>query len=206
VSLDVLTSSEQWTGVRQTLAQITACHEEFDRFFANVFNQLDELAEELTQRQQQWAAEREKSEADWQRRADELEAARAAWMAERDAARKEWEREKASLVEMLEAERSRAAELSDLLLAKERQFAEERAAWNEELQRLRRLTEAPASLAPAPAPVAAATQAAAPREQAARPRRAAPQEAVDPVLGSVLAQFEAIEREVARGRTEGVGQ
>jgi chromosome segregation ATPase len=106
------------------------------------------------------------------------------------------EQERKGLEAELEAVRGRAAELADALAGQKRQLAQQQASWAEEFKRIRlllevmggRLSEGIHAINPArPEParkVAPATTAA----------------AGDPVLESVMAQFEILQKDVARRR------
>lgn len=116
--------------------------------------------------------------------------------AELERARLEWE---------LESVRNRAAELAEQLTQEKRRVADERAEWTGQLKQLRRTIERQAQLAAenqslVGAGVALATGAAAKPANgatcgahlAARP---------DPVLESVMSQFEMLQKDLARRRT-----
>lgn len=111
------------------------------------------------------------------------------------------EQERVVLETELEAVRSRAAEMSETLSQQGRQMAEERAQWSEELKRMRRLLEElakrPAAAPAAEEPVAAST----PNEGRTSGGKAAPAGSNgDPVLSSVMAQFEMLQKDLTRRR------
>ena len=95
----------------------------------------------------------------------------------------EAELERRSLESELDILRRRAAELADELGAQKRQSAQERTTWNGELKQWRLLFEKQAA-------VLAASHSQSPAIAAKRTARGAGQ--ADPVLGSVLAQFEGL--------------
>ncbi len=107
------------------------------------------------------------------------------------------EQERAVLERELEAVRSRAAELSEMLAGHQRQMAEERSQWSDELKRMRRLLEVMSQRQSAQQTAAEYRLA---EPVAAAPAAAAPAASGDPVLGSVLAQFEILQRDLARRR------
>ncbi len=114
---------------------------------------------------------------------DQLMAAASNEQAQRDALH-EAELERRSLESELDILRRRAAELGEELAAQKRQSAQERSTWNNELKQWRLLFEKQAA-------VLAASHSQSPGGLAAkRPLRPATQS--DPVLGSVLAQFEGL--------------
>jgi chromosome segregation ATPase len=115
--------------------------------------------------------------------------------------RAEWQQERAILETELEAVRNRVAELAEALADEKRAGAEERTRWSDELKRMRRLLErspgpppdADAAAAPgAPVPVSP--------EPSAEPCAAKTAAVGDPVLDSVAAQFEMLQKDAAKRR------
>ena len=107
--------------------------------------------------------------------------------------RLDWARQRAALETELDAVRNRAAELSDALEDERQRASGDRKDWAGEMRQMRQLlqtlSERPAVTAPAAAaPAPAAEQ---PVEQ---------QDAQDPVLDSVMAQFEILQKDLARRR------
>lgn len=104
--------------------------------------------------------------------------------------------ERDELENELDTVRARAAELSDTLAQIKRESVEERAEWSAELKQMRRVLERQAELLTAAPRPAAASRAAAPRsgENGAK-------KVHDPVLGSVMAQFDKIRQERAELRS-----
>jgi chromosome segregation ATPase len=107
----------------------------------------------------------------------------------------------------LDSVRSRAAEVSDQLDQMKRESIEERAEWSAELKQMRRvlerqsdlLTTGPTPRAAAVAPVTAVTAVAATANAFST---AAPAVDTDPVLGTVMAQFDQIRKERAERRVK----
>lgn len=66
-----------WDAVQEALGEIRACHGDFESFFGEVFDQLDGLASELTQRGKQWLTQRQEAQNELARRAEEIEEQRA---------------------------------------------------------------------------------------------------------------------------------
>lgn len=97
----------------------------------------------------------------------------------------------------LEAVRNRAAELSEEISRERRQMSEERSEWTTELKRMRRLLEtfAQRQIELAEAGVGGQTQASAAADQS-QPFETAK----DPVLDSVMAQFEMLQKDLAKRR------
>jgi chromosome segregation ATPase len=117
--------------------------------------------------------------------------------------RAEWQQERAVLETELEAVRNRVAELSETLADEKRSVAEERANWSGELKRMRRLLERQ----PGPQVESAAVPMSAPPQSATGVPPAEPSPAAasggDPVLNSVAAQFEMLQKDLARRRKAG---
>lgn len=126
----------------------------------------------------------------------EAAAARAATAGDQDAALtkllEESRQEQAVLETELDAVRTRAAELAEALAEQKRQAEEQQAQWVDELRRQRSLLERlTRALAESPAPRSAAPA----PDGASREVQAA-----DTALESVMAQFEMLQRDVARRR------
>jgi DNA repair exonuclease SbcCD ATPase subunit len=115
------------------------------------------------------------------------------------------EQERAMLERELEIVRTRAAELSEAQAQQGRQMSEERERWSEDLKRMRRVLETVAERQLAQsAPETRAAKAAVPLPAAAEkptPR----QDRGDPVLDSVITQFEMLQRDLARRRKAAAG-
>lgn len=207
-SVEVSTQSADG-GVLESLAEFRAGQEEFDRFFRDVFAEFDAILSEFTRSKERWQQQRRQIETDLARQAMELEQQRAELHAQRDQLEREGghgdektldqlrqarsERDTAvherELLETeLEAVRARAAELAEALEKQRIQAAEQQSQWIAELRQQRallttltaRLTEQ--KLAAARAPAASETDG-------------------DLALDSVVAQFEMLQKDVARRRT-----
>jgi len=217
-------------GVRQSLAQICASCDEFDRFFSGVFDGLEDLAGELLRRQREWVCERNESKNEMGREKRELAEVRLQIERQRYQIQSEQataeqhsadeklgeelrrvQKQRDELVheqQLLEAEldtvRNRAAEMAEQLTEQQNQLAAERAQWTEELKRMRHVIETlvrqqverAASQPTAPAAVR-------PHDTSRGPQD--PPGAADPVLGSVVAQFEMLQKEVAGRRKRVAG-
>jgi len=105
----------------------------------------------------------------------------------------------------LEMVRNRAAEMSEMLAGQQQQMAEERAQWAQEFKRMRRLLETFSSRQPEPEAQAESK----PNKNAVDAREeaewelepaGAPAARGDPVLGSVMAQFEMLQKDIVRRR------
>jgi hypothetical protein len=95
----------------------------------------------------------------------------------------------------LELVRGHAAELQETVAEQKREMSEQRQAMGEQLQQLRFLLEQQA-VAPASVQPEAAPQVPAPTP----PARESKQEAADPVVSSVMAQFAKLQQDVAQRR------
>jgi len=114
------------------------------------------------------------------------------------------EQERRLLESELEAVRNRAVEMAEMLDDQKRQAAEQQNQWTDELKRMRRLMEdmsartvqnaAAAPVAPQPVQQQPVPQ------QPVAPQSPAPQPQADPALDSVMAQFEMLQRDLARRR------
>lgn len=115
------------------------------------------------------------------------------------------EQERATLERELEIVRCRAAELSETLAQQGRQMGEERERWSDELKRMRRLLETMAQrelsepAAGPRAPIAAVTMPAGVQKASAGETHG------DPVLDSVITQFEMLQKDLARRRKVAAG-
>lgn len=229
--------------LRDSLARVSAGHQEFQSFFSKVFDELDTLWTDSAQRQERWDAQRQASEADLRERTERLEQERAELNTQWERAREQAEANRAELAELAEARReiharretieqdaseagpdpefqgrfdqvvgerqelaeeraaletelelvrNQTAELAETIAAERKQSAEERSEGSAELKRMRRLLELIADRS---------TAAPASPQAAARPSGdAAGEPPADPVLDSVMAQFEVLQKDLARRR------
>ena len=109
------------------------------------------------------------------------------------------EKERTALEVELETVRVRAADLAESLAEQKKQMAEERAQWTNELRQMRRLLEKQADSAGHVSEVNHAV----PAEP--RAREHPPSRSSDPVLGSVMAQFESLQKDIAKRRAKSGG-
>lgn len=173
---------------------------------------LAELTDKLLQSQRELV----QAQGEIQRQRDALESARTtapSGNAAEDAASgtlreqlQHLEQERASLTQertLLEAEldsvRSRAAELAESLSQHQRQMAEDRAQWAEELKSLRRVVERLAQQTPERETVSVASTATV-SPAACTPRPEASGSGADPVLDSVMAQFAMLQKDLSQRR------
>ena len=123
----------------------------------------------------------------------------------------QFDQERRLLESELEAVRNRAVEMAEMLDQQKRQATEQQAQWADELKRMRRLMEemsgrmATAQPAPAVERPMPMQQPAAPQQPVTsqQPVAVAEPSDEDPVLDSVMAQFEMLQRDLARRRAAG---
>jgi SMC interacting uncharacterized protein involved in chromosome segregation len=219
-----------WTPVRDTLAALRAGHESLDLFVGQLFSGLESMRERLEQHdrkikeeRRQLAEERQKlaaERAQWQ--GQKQRTASDSPSGQRVA---EAEQERVALEEELETVRQRCEELAGTVAEQKRQIAEERAEWTAEFRQLRKILDKQSQLlaqrmdqhAQAPlAVVPAATTHAAPNgangangsngsngaNGANGANVAAARGGIDPVLGSVMNQFQLLQKDAARRRAQ----
>lgn len=207
-----------WKGVRDSLAQLAESHDQVAHFLRSLFQQLEELWGQMLRQERTWQAERERARKELESRAAELQRQQTALEAERGRLQAEMARaleeqqgrlaqvqaeearQRESLENELELVRMRAAELAESLAEQSRQIAQERAQWTEELQRMRRLLETLVRAQHAPAANDDEGPSAPPPGRAPANARAVDE---DPVLNSVMAQFQMLQKDLARRRRNG---
>jgi hypothetical protein len=205
-----------WTPVRETLSLLRSGQESIDLFVGQLFGELDRMRDRLEQQERKLREER--NQLLEERRAFD-EQAHSAGSADGtlggDPANvSEFQRERAELENELETVRQRCEELSATVAEQKRQLTDERAEWTAEFRQLRKILDkqsqllaqrvepAPGALAPAPT-ITVPHLAAAPTPQpvaAAVPQQHAA--AIDPVLGSVMNQFQMLQKDAARRRQQ----
>jgi chromosome segregation ATPase len=193
-----------WTPVRDTLAALRAGHESLDLFVGQLFSGLESMRERLDQHDRRIKEERKQLAADRKRLNDEqaeLATKRSnpgdGGAVEAGGRLAELEQERATLEDELETVRKRCEELAEALAEQKRHNAEERAEWTAEFRQLRKIVDKQAQpgsgerhrASPAAAAAASAKDAAA-NERAKG----------DPVLGSVVSQFQLLQKDAARRR------
>jgi len=196
----------------------------------SLWSELGERENELARRQSAWRAEREEIEGSFRSRSAELERERDSLARERQEIRERAEegrpngssasdrpteeiqrleaeraalaQERAVLERELELVRRRSAEMAEELAHQSRHMAEERGVWSDELKEIRRLLEAMAQQRPEPSPPTYQAPIS-PRADDVRPitsPKGAEPAADDPVLDSVMAEFEILQKDLARRR------
>jgi chromosome segregation ATPase len=192
-----------WTPVRDTLAALRAGHESLDLFVGQLFSGLEAMRQRLDQHDRRIKEERRQLVDERQRLvAEQADLATkrtrsSAGPAEVGPRVAELEQERATLEEELETVRSRCEELAEALAEQKRHNAEERAEWTAEFKQLRKILDKQSQGAAQRVEQGKAAVAA-PARQAAAAERAAP----DPVLGSVVSQFQLLQKDAARRRAQ----
>ncbi|MDZ4821388.1 MAG: hypothetical protein SGJ20_20695 [Planctomycetota bacterium] len=212
-----------WGGVRDSLAALRHGHD-------SVHELISQLFDELESSQQQCEASREREQQQAQQLAEvhqtliteraQWEALRSQPSAEQTGQILDLERERVQLETELESVRQRCLEMSETITEQKRQLAEERAEWTAEFRQLRKILDKQSQvlstrLEAGPAnggtaslygnghPAEATSNGASNRANGEN-QHAVPVGAVeaDPVLGSVISQFQMLQRDAARRRTQ----
>jgi chromosome segregation ATPase len=182
---------------------------ELDRRKADLDGAWQQVEQEREQSQAELARQKAEVEEERQRmelRREETKTDQPAANEEREAQIRRLEKERDELVQQqrllaaeLDTVRSRAAEMAERLAHEESRMAAERARWGDELKRMRQVIESLARQQAEQPLSATRPAAAAETTPAGRPPQA------DPVLGSVMAQFEMLQRDVAERRKKTAG-
>jgi predicted nucleic acid-binding Zn-ribbon protein len=196
-----------WTPVRDTLAALRAGHESLDLFVAQLFSGLESMRERLDQHDRRIKEERRRIAEE----REKLAAERAQWQAQKhevtgespDSSRLlvELEQERGMLEEELETVRRRCEELAQTVADQKRQLTEERAEWTAEFRQLRKILDKQSQILVERVEqnhVAPLGVVAGPSENVNG--AAAQRGGVDPVLGSVISQFQLLQKDAARRR------
>jgi DNA repair exonuclease SbcCD ATPase subunit len=216
VSSDPVIQLADWEGVREALAEIRAGREDFGRFFAEMFGEMEAMLadarNELIQAREEFRRQRE-----------EFEAARAkptrtepdndlsGELSHAEQECRALREERAVLESELETVRARAAEMTESLDEQKKRTAQQQARWEDEFHWQRRLLEEVAgrlsdhALGAGDMPLQSQQEAGPPESvklhTLPQPRPAeTPTETDDGVLDSVLAQFQMLQKDVARRR------
>ena len=206
-----------WTPVRETLSLLRSGQESIDLFVGQLFGELDRMRDRLEQQERKVREERNQLLED--RRGFEAKRAHAPALGTGSSGAdpanvSDLERERVELESELETVRQRCEELSATVAEQKRQLTDERAEWTAEFRQLRKILDkqsqllaqrvetVPGAAAPAPtitvshlaaAPTAQPVAAAAPQQHAG---------GIDPVLGSVMNQFQMLQKDAARRRQQ----
>ena len=234
VSVELTHISSEWDSVKELMGAMRAVGDDFEGFFDQTFSELQQMCNVLDGHEQclQNAAEEHLEQSSEVNGEQESQLARL--LEESRQQKAELEQQQALLETELEAVRGRAAQTDQLLAEQRKDSAARESQWAAEMKNMRTTLDkfssrldsqpAPAPVAPAPvtAPVAAPpevappTQAAAPvvaplNAQSPQPvpaqAAAAPSgnAAEDVVLDSVMAQFQMLQKDVARRRENTAG-
>ena len=205
-----------YTPIKQTLASLRSNQEAFASFVAELFGDVSAMQKRLVDLHQALEQERTQVAAERERLAKQREQVVTADPhddSDLQAKVTELEQERRTLEDELESVRLRAVDLETTLAAQKREMADENARWSAELRQLRRTLDKQAawitqqtennadhwdeSLQP--------TQSVRASDQRTHPTsfpNGAPARAADPVVGSILSQFEILQKDVARRREQ----
>jgi len=210
-----------WESLRGALGEIHACCADFEHFFGDVCGQLGSMAGELAEQQQLWNTRQEQAAKELQQQADDsakddnLLQDRCRQLEQQHT---QLQQERREMESQLETVRNRAAEMTDAVAEQKRIAEKQQAQWSGELKRMRRLLEgiSGAILQREAVPYNGDSQ---PQAQpnttnnhhttdnpdtANNHNTADDPEAADadPVLDSVLAQFELLQQDLAQRRAK----
>ncbi len=225
----VSTLSATFNPIQQSLAALHAGQESFAQFVVDLFGDLEAMQQKLLNVQAELCEERGKLAEERQRFSEQNNKPPVGSETDESLQSKvaELEQDRAALEEELEGVRARAVGMAQTLAEQKRQMAEEHAEWSAELRQLRRTLDKQASWISQHAEIGAASygsgdpylpQTASTNGFAAGtapghngrghptyfPNAAsapAPRLA-DPVVGSILSQFELLQKDVARRREQ----
>ncbi|MDZ7618598.1 MAG: hypothetical protein U1E05_16460 [Patescibacteria group bacterium] len=157
--------------VRDALAAVCAVHDEYGEFFAGVFSRLESMSDVVRARDQQ--------------------------IEELQQQQRLWEQERSALERELEAVRNRAAEMNETITQQKRDAENQQNQWSGELKRVRKALQRMAERG-----ARRDENTFEPSAELVAPRSLASVAAPgpDPVLDSVMAQFEVLRKDVARRR------
>ncbi len=216
------TASAVFVPIKQSLTALRDGQETFAKFVVDLFSDLDAMQHKLREAQLQLLAERNQLKEERDRIAQQQPSSSDAPAVDETLKAKvaELESDRTALEEELESVRAHAVDMAQTLSDQKRQMAEEHAEWAAELRQLRRILDKQAawitqhaemgagpwggdsqfgagangSLAAA-GPAGRAHPTAFPAANATSPARQP-----DPVVGSILSQFELLQKDVARRR------
>jgi predicted nucleic acid-binding Zn-ribbon protein len=200
--------SVDWTPVRDTLAALRAGQESLDLFVGQLFSGLESMHERLDQHDRRLKEERRQIAEQRER----LVAERAQWEAHRqqaagegtssDQRTLELEQDRRDLEEELETVRARCEELAGTVAEQKRQIAEERAEWTAEFRQLRKILDKQSQLLAQKVEQAHVAQLAVVGAPAGPAQSSPDRGGIDPVLGSVMSQFQLLQKDAARRRAQ----
>jgi septal ring factor EnvC (AmiA/AmiB activator) len=204
-----------YSPIKQTLASLRSNQEAFASFVAELFGDVSAMQKRLVDLHHSLERERAQVAAERERLAKEREQLSATESHEDPALQTkvaELEEERCTLEEELESVRSRAVDLEATLAAQKREMADENARWSAELRQLRRTLDKQAAW------ITQQTESNANLDEASQPRQSvrgpdqrthptsfpngAAARTADPVVGSILSQFELLQKDVARRREQ----
>jgi len=133
-----------WESLRGALREIHACCAYFEHFFDDVCGQLGSMAGELAQQEQLWNTQRQQADKELQQRAADSEKGNQLLQdrcRQLEQQHTQFQQERRELESQMESVRNRAAEMTDAVAEQKRIAEEQQAQWTGELKRMRRLLE-----------------------------------------------------------------
>jgi SMC interacting uncharacterized protein involved in chromosome segregation len=215
------------TALQESLAALQTGHQDYEQFVVELLAEMEATHEKLSQAEAQIDQQNRELEELRSRPAPDIQAAvQSEGNAALESKVTELESDRQALEEELENVRSRAVEMAQVITDQKRQMAEDQTQWMEELRQLRRVLDKQTkwitqqnqqNASAASPPVEAASGAAKSGSAVSSEDRGEPSlelirrapvvgqkgTATDPVLGSVLSQFEFLQKDVARRRKQG---
>jgi chromosome segregation ATPase len=218
-------ASTVYSPIKQTLASLRANQESFANFIAELFDDVATMQQRLVEAHSELQKERDQIAEDRRLLAEERQLPRADDQADSELQAKvaELEQDRSALEEELESVRTRAVSMAETLATQKREMADESARWSAELRQMRRTLDKQAAWITQQTEIngahAAASQDTVANGQPpfytqnnnsgqrhptsfpnAQPGVAARQ--TDPVVGSILSQFEMLQKDIARRREQ----
>ena len=221
-----------WEVVRDALSEIRACNADFEGFFDEVCHRLGSMSSDLADRRKHWlnqreqarteqeqnqieqeriGAEQEQTRMEQERARTELnqhttgEAQREAQLQQQcqhmEQQHRQLQQERAELEIELEAVRNRAADMTESLAEQKRLAEQQHSQWTDEFKRMRLLLEG-ISRTLVERELAAANGSSRPNNRCDAARDADAGDG-DRVLDSVMDQFQMLQRDIARRRSNG---
>jgi septal ring factor EnvC (AmiA/AmiB activator) len=184
------------------LDEIRASHGDLDRFLTEVFDQLGTLCAELVEEADSHVARLQSCPETTQTRGEDSTTHEALQeqLRQMTAHQALMEEERRELETELEAVRGRAAEMAESLAEHKRLLGQQQAEWAGEFRRIRSLLEGFPNRLAEVLPAVRAVERTVEREPVVRAPAPHAAKAGDPALDSVVAQFEVLQRDMARRR------
>ena len=196
-----------WDCVHGALGEIRACCADFEHFFNDVSGQLGAMATELAEHEQEWTTRQDQYDCQPEdnqnpRSQPEGDSQGSKLLEEQCRALErqhvELEQDRRLMESELESVRNRAAELTEALSEQKRTAQQQQSQWTGELKRMRRLLEGMSQVLVRRESLAGNGNSAPGNQPTTHQDTNAAN--VDPVLDSVMAQFEMLQKDLAERR------